>query len=454
MWNMRSAFMVRYSAGLACLVVATLPAQSAWVWQPPNQGVSPPYGATSAAFDARRGIGVVAGGMSLLPDQNVTLEWDGGTWARIPGSPSQVGNPVAVAYDGVAILAVCENRTWRWDGASWTDLQTSFSPPHFTQLAYDPLRDRVVAFGGGGAMVALDETWEWDGLSWTRITPAIRPPERIFHAIAFDHASGKVLLFGGQSSTYPGSSVLGDTWEWDGVDWTQRYPAHRPPARASHTLTSVESANAILLHGGRDPLSTSFSDLWSWDGRDWVQESPWGAARSRSRHAAFVFPRAWGPDVVFYEQFGAVQVLSDFGTMASYTTYRSSCASSAGVPYMTNLTVPRVGQRLDLQITGLGPSKVGYLLFGFSDQYWGVNPLPLDLTAFGAPGCFMHVDPLVAFIAPSDAAGVARVSWRVWTDPAYLGVEFFNQFVTLSDAPAGRPLAITTTNAGRGVVGL
>ena len=40
---------------------------------------------------------------------------------------------------------------------------------------------------------------------------------------------GKVVLFGGSPSGQ--GDVVGDTWVWDGTQWTEEHPAHSPPAR-------------------------------------------------------------------------------------------------------------------------------------------------------------------------------------------------------------------------------
>ena len=47
-----------------------------------------------------------------------------------------------------------------------------------------------------------------------------------------------MLLFGGSNG--PGSVRYDDTWEWDGVDWTQRALAVEPPG----------SEAAVMAYGG------------------------------------------------------------------------------------------------------------------------------------------------------------------------------------------------------------
>ena len=66
----------------------------------------------------------------------------------------------------------------------------------------------------GGDLSRL--SWEWDGAHWT-LRQDMGPAPRWGHAIAFDSARGRPVLFGGFSAlpADPGvaDSVLADTWE-------------------------------------------------------------------------------------------------------------------------------------------------------------------------------------------------------------------------------------------------
>src|SRR6266705_3485334 len=59
------------------------------------------------------------------------------------------------------------------------------------------------------------------GNVWINVSPG---QTRYSHAMAYDTARGRVVLFGG----YDGTSNLGDTWEWDGTTWTQRASSGPP----------------------------------------------------------------------------------------------------------------------------------------------------------------------------------------------------------------------------------
>jgi hypothetical protein len=141
---------------------------------------------------------------------------------------------------------------------------------------------------------------------------------------------------------------------------------------------------------------------------------------------------------------------------ASYTTYRTSCPSSVGTPALT-AGAPIIASRWRLDVSGLRPGSMGSLFFAVRDDLLGTLLLPLDLTFLGAPGCFLNVssDPAMgagAASLPADAAGRATIDLGVPTSPTLIGATFYNQYVSL-DAPAGRSLPLTLTNAGRGVLG-
>ncbi|MGB3970091.1 MAG: hypothetical protein WBO45_25370 [Planctomycetota bacterium] len=144
----------------------------------------------------------------------------------------------------------------------WNQLAPATSPQarwgH--AMAYDAARQRVVLFGGFGG----GGTWEWDGTSWTQLAPAASPSGRWGHAMAYDAARQRVVLFGGGSS-----AQLADTWEWDGTNWTQLAPAASPSARYSHAIAYDVARQRVVLFGGRNS-SLVLGDTWEWDGTNWL----------------------------------------------------------------------------------------------------------------------------------------------------------------------------------------
>lgn len=143
-------------------------------------------------------------------------------------------------------------------------------------MAYDSQRGVTVLFGGEGLYVPasgfLADTWEWDGTTWTQRSPTTVPPVRSQHAMAYDSQRGRVVLFGGiTNGPNPWSSAvpLGDTWEWDGTDWTQRGSTNAPNARCAHAMAYLSNTGRTMVVGGNDFHLATFNDTWEWDGTAW-----------------------------------------------------------------------------------------------------------------------------------------------------------------------------------------
>jgi len=102
-------------------------------------------------------------------------------------------------------------------------------------LAYDVANARTVLFGGYGFQGAwLGDTWLWNGVAWTQATAPPAPPARLAHTMAYDSIRARTVLFGGALAL---GADADDTWEWDGAQWAQVQPANRPPSRRGAAMT-------------------------------------------------------------------------------------------------------------------------------------------------------------------------------------------------------------------------
>jgi len=164
--------------------------------------------------------------------------------------------------------------TWVWDGATWILRATGGPPPRLDPgMAYDASRREVVLFGGdGGSSGELDDTWVWDGTSWTQKFPAAHPSARLRHAMTFDAARSEVVLFGGGLKSLP--SLTADTWVWDGINWTQRFPAVSPPSTGFSSMVFDAVRSRVILFGGQDDVVVARNDTWAWDGTNWTRLFP------------------------------------------------------------------------------------------------------------------------------------------------------------------------------------
>jgi hypothetical protein len=148
------------------------------------------------------------------------------------------------------------------------------------QLVYDDATNALLLFSGQdytGAAPLID-TWTWNGSTWTQLHPVHSPGPLEDAAIAYDPPTRQVVLFGGMSNANTGGTpILGDTWTWNGSDWTQQYPPSSPPARMEASLAYDAASGQFVLFGGKHTIGFNTPDLndtWIWTGSNWVQQHP------------------------------------------------------------------------------------------------------------------------------------------------------------------------------------
>ena len=203
-----------------------------------------------------------------------TWEWDGTTWTQLfpvhsPGQGDSVYQMIFDQAQHVMILfgGALEGETWAWDGSDWTQLFPSTVPPNGgSSLAYDSARGRIVKFGGYSSTSGPNnDTWEWDGVDWIEVTPPSTPSARYGSAMAYDANQGQTILFSGA-----GVGVGADTWAWDGEHWRQLSPAHSPPKGTTYSMAYDESTARVVMTGGYD-AALNGAYVWQWDGADWSE---------------------------------------------------------------------------------------------------------------------------------------------------------------------------------------
>jgi cysteine-rich repeat protein len=242
-----------------------------WEWdgqgwsQPASAASTPDRDVTHLAYDTRHHVTVMFGGatgFSVITTYNDTWTWNGTTWSQ-----QLVANPPAPRYNGgfaydtargVAVLfggqdtSAVFGDTWEWDGTTWTQRMVPGPAARSGHaMAYDPVRRKIVMFGGAG----FADTWEYDG-AWTQVAPAASPPPRTGLVMAYDPRRARVVAFGGSA---PGS-YLADAWEYDGQSWSQRMPVAQINARVQSPLAQ-DVTGKLLLFGGSQ-LFTLLTDTW------------------------------------------------------------------------------------------------------------------------------------------------------------------------------------------------
>lgn len=129
---------------------------------------------------------------------------------------------------------------------------------------YDPVRDRMVIFGGSEGGMYHDDVW---GLSlsgdarWTKLDPSGTPPSvRKGHSAVYDPVRDRMLVFGGRSPGGPGEPH-NDVWALslsDSPTWTLIVPEGSPPsARDGHSAIYDPLSDRMLIFG-----ATQEGEVW------------------------------------------------------------------------------------------------------------------------------------------------------------------------------------------------
>ena len=215
---------------------------------------------------------------------NDTWEWDGKRWIEIRVAGPSPRAEAAMAFDSRrrrVVLFGGHNRagetgrrlgdTWEWDGKRWTEIKvTGPTPRNGAAQVYDGGRGKIVLFGGSTQTDVSGETWEWDGKQWLENRAALTQG-RFNCVMAYDSVRRQVTRFGGRYSGKP----FGDTWQYDGTRWIQ-VTSTGPPAR-NHTAMVYDSKNeTIVLFGGHDfglqEEVNVYGDTWEWNGAEWSRK--------------------------------------------------------------------------------------------------------------------------------------------------------------------------------------
>lgn len=135
---------------------------------------------------------------------------------------------------------------------------------------YDPVRDRLLVFGGGqghgySSWPVYDDVWAL-GLGgapreWTQLAPSGTPPPRLLHHTAlYDAPRDRVLIYAGDDA--------GSVWACSLTDppaWTQLVPASGdiPPARSEWISVLDIAGDRLLVYGGGGGGALEHGDVWA-----------------------------------------------------------------------------------------------------------------------------------------------------------------------------------------------
>lgn len=253
----------------------------------------------AAAYDPARDRMIVFGGAASTVLQDVwSLQMLGLVWSKVvpTGTPPpargghlMIHDPVRdrmLVFGGIQDDNGLLNDVWALNlaGPSWSKInpQGGQDPParEWTAGVYDPVGDRIVLFGGLGAG-PLGDVWalSLSGTpSWSHLNPSGGPPSpRYLHCAVRIPGSNEMFVIAGTDST-----LYGDVWKLNlngSPTWTQVVPSGTPPPARFHAVAIYDPVRTrVVLYGGSD-LAAAKSDTWalSVNGTPtWTQLAPTG----------------------------------------------------------------------------------------------------------------------------------------------------------------------------------
>jgi len=446
------------------LVASALCAVAAAQWEQIATPTSPPlrnYGGMT--FDGVRNRTVVFGGGLVGPGfRNDMWAFDGQTWTQLapPVAPGPRGN-FQMVHDGLRDRIVLFGgrggtgfnppllaETWEFDGTTWSLITTAAAPSarQWFGMAFDPLRGKVVLYGGQGSGLTPDsnETWEYDGANWTLRAPTVRPGPLQNAAMCFHRTLNKVVLFSGIDVQVGGTSL---TWAWDGVNWAQLpVPGLVPAPRTFARLAYDEGRQAAVLFGGMNPQTgTLRTDVWQFDGASWRELLATGPVGRRG--FGFVYDTLGRRCVLFGGLDQSFQGVTDtwkFGP--TWTTYGTSCPGSNGAPSLVTLSAPGIARPFVTQLSNLFPAApIAVFATGLSATSWSGLPLPLPMDSFGMPGCALWISPDYLAVSPA-ANGSSSFTLTIPDDPLLIGQQLWQQGLSF-EAPTFNAFGGVLSNA-------
>lgn len=222
-------------------------------------------GASTLATDPNSGaptriVALVGGGFD-------TEAWNGTAFVSLglgnnPGTtqgealaPFSVGGTAGLVHlDANGVTSI-----WT-GGANWTTLGTLTPSPSgraLSAVAPEPgPGGRACLFGGGSSTTVFGDLWGFDGVQWVDLTPVSGPlPSARIGAALASNGTGGLVLFGGEDV----GGVKNDVWEFNGVTW--RLAGKGPDARRFLGGLLDISRSALMIVGGLSPTTTA-NDAW------------------------------------------------------------------------------------------------------------------------------------------------------------------------------------------------
>jgi hypothetical protein len=244
----------------------------------------------------------------------------------------------------------------------WVQQSPATNPPlrNYASMAYDQATGQMVLFGGNNfdlPDLAPDDTWTYDGTTWTQQSPPTSPPALYEASMTYDATIGQIVLFGGFSDDR--DTTAGETWTYDGTTWTQQFPVTSPPARSGASMAYNSSTSQVVLFGGYNSEGLGdgnglLNDTWTYDGTTWTQQLPVASPTTRYG-ASMAYDASTDQMVLFGGDHDNKTYLNDTWTYDGTTWTQQSPSTSPGAQQDAAMGYDPITSQVVLMADDSGP---------------------------------------------------------------------------------------------------
>jgi hypothetical protein len=286
-------------------------------------------------------------------------------------------------------------QTWTYSNGNWTELFPATSPGARVQpaMTYDPATGDVLLFGGASGYptyLLFNDTWEFNGVTWTQLSPALTPVSSSFGAVmTYDTSTGSVVMFD-SGEGYNGGPYLNSTYTFSGGQWTLSLNGTGPSPRSAESLTYDPLLGAVILFGGNACQNATgncpnLGDTWAYSNGSWTNLSTNGPPPRNQ--AMFAYDPAANATVLFSGHYDATY----YDDTWMYSAFGWTELTSSGLGPTPSEGGGLVYDAADHQFLLFG----GYQEFGGSSLFNGTE---------------VYYDQLWSFTPPSPVVGLAITS--------------------------------------------